>query len=281
MRLLIMLELFIGLIGLLWATPYAYKVIKLLPPGGTRRAWIGLLSLIVFFALAYLGYGLCLTQQNVDGWSVMVATVFMAGGGFVLLVTRLSLSAVEVVRRVAVLERENIMDPLMGVHNRRYFDRRLEEAVARSKRYDIPLSLLMIDVDHFKSVNDVHGHPCGDEVLAQLGRRLDRTARNTDLVSRYGGEEIAVLAPDTDLEGALVLAERLRERVAAEALADESHTADGAPLFKTISLGVAYLDAAITDGAGLVAAADAALYRAKHEGRDRVCHAPTEAQSKA
>jgi diguanylate cyclase (GGDEF)-like protein len=108
------------------------------------------------------------------------------------------------------LEELAAMDGLTGLKNRRAFEDRLEEEVARARRHGHPLSLILIDIDHFKSYNDTFGHPKGDEVLRHVGRLLMRLMRDTDFAARYGGEEFAIILPNTDREGAHQVAERLR-----------------------------------------------------------------------
>ncbi len=158
-----------------------------------------------------------------------------------------------------------IADHLTGVHNKRYFVARLAEEVLRARRHGRPFALVMLDLDHFKRVNDTHGHDAGDAVLRELGALLRALARGDDVPARYGGEEFAVLLPDTDLQGAHAFAERLRVRV--EAL---DVIVRGVRLPITASLGVALHSGGGTSGDDLVKAADEALYRAKQSGRNRV-----------
>ena len=167
----------------------------------------------------------------------------------------------------AELEASATTDGLTQLANRRHLDRRLAEEVERAHRYDAPLSVLLFDVDHFKRVNDEHGHAAGDAVLRALGQHLRDSVRIMDLTARYGGEELVVLAPSTPADSARVLAERLRVGIAALAI----ETGD-ATLSVTVSIGVATLTPA-QGGAALLAAADAALYEAKKSGRDRVVSA--------
>ncbi|QAY78007.1 diguanylate cyclase [Sphingosinicella sp. BN140058] len=153
-------------------------------------------------------------------------------------------------------------DPLTGLLNRGSFDLRLREEVERVRRHDAPLSLIMFDLDHFKAVNDSWGHPAGDEVLRRASAAAAGALRETDVLARIGGEEFAVILPQTDAQGALGVAERIRGAVAA---ARVSH--GGASIRVTCSLGVApCLD---DDREQLVARADEALYSAKRGGRDR------------
>lgn len=160
------------------------------------------------------------------------------------------------------------VDALTGLYNRRWFDEALPRFVKRFARGSQPLALLMVDVDHFKRVNDEHGHPAGDAVLVAVANTLRTAVRPTDLVARYGGEEFAVILPETTPKGAIGVAERLRTSVKKTTIKDSN----GAPLpGVTISLGGSVLDeVADTTATGLVAAADARLYKSKQAGRDRV-----------
>jgi diguanylate cyclase (GGDEF)-like protein/PAS domain S-box-containing protein len=164
----------------------------------------------------------------------------------------------------------------IGIANKQEFNRKIVEEIERLQRGGQPLSLLMLDLDHFKRVNDEYGHLAGDAVLAKVARVISETVRRIDTVARYGGEEIAVLLPGTDAEGALLLADRIRERV--ERLNVRFEEKD---IKVTISIGASTLEERHCrlqdDGiretlkAHLVARADAALYEAKQNGRNRVC----------
>ena len=161
-------------------------------------------------------------------------------------------------------------DPLTGIANRRQFDRRLDEEWARAQRHGLPLSLLLIDVDHFKRYNDRHGHPAGDTCLKRIASELQRCVRRPDeLLARYGGEEFLLLLPHTDATDALTVARRCLAAV------DEAALPHGdSPLGPrvTLSIGVATREVhtRLEEPLQLLHTADAALYRAKHEGRHRV-----------
>ena len=170
-----------------------------------------------------------------------------------------------------------ITDPLTGLRNRRYLDSRLEEAVAGARRESTPLACLLLDLDYFKRVNDTYGHLAGDEVLREVARRIQGAVRASDVCARYGGEELAVLLPDTRRAEAEALAERLRQVVCGAPIP----VATGRAITVTASIGVATVlpgphatiapeETAVRD---LLEAADQALFRAKAEGRDRVCNA--------
>jgi diguanylate cyclase (GGDEF)-like protein len=151
-------------------------------------------------------------------------------------------------------------DVLTGLANRRSFDAFLLESFTRARRYQRPLSLLTIDVDHFKSYNDTFGHPAGDEVLRAIAMVFGSIARETDLAARIGGEEFAIVLPETASGGAYSLAERIRASVADLRL--RRHV--------TVSIGIAVLSGSTPTSTALLEESDAALYRAKRGGRDRV-----------
>src|SRR5829696_1065475 len=165
------------------------------------------------------------------------------------------------------VERQATTDELTGLANVRAFVSIVERELERSRRFDTPLGLVMVDIDDFKLVNDTHGHQQGDEVLAQVARVLRTLSRELDAPARYGGEELAVVLPQTDAEGAALQAERMRAAV--EAL--EVPRVDGrGTLSVTASFGVASVPESALDRTELIAAADAALYRAKRAGKNRV-----------
>ena len=171
------------------------------------------------------------------------------------------------------VERQAVTDELTGLANLRAFLSRLEQEIERSRRFSTPLALVMLDLDHFKQINDEYGHQQGDEVLALVADVLRDFSRDIDAPARYGGEELAVVLPQTDSEGAEQLAERIREAV--ERLEVPRVDGGAGSLRLQASFGVASLPENAVDRAGLIAAADAALYRAKRAGRNRVERAET------
>ncbi|KAF0206277.1 MAG: PAS/PAC/GAF sensor-containing diguanylate [Gallionellaceae bacterium] len=158
-------------------------------------------------------------------------------------------------------------DPLIGIANRRYFVEMGEAEMVRSSRYDKPLSILMIDVDKFKEVNDVYGHQAGDVVLQALCETCKIVLRAVDIVGRLGGDEFAILLPETPPATALHVAERLRGAIENRAVDLEMHS----PLYFSVSIGCASRNAKDDNMDTILNLADKALYDAKRTGRNRVC----------
>lgn len=166
------------------------------------------------------------------------------------------------------LEESNQRDGLTSLYNRRFFDEQITRETLNARRHGWPMVVAMIDVDHFKRVNDTYGHPAGDEVLRRLATQLDGMLRSSDTLSRYGGEEFALILSHIDRAAAPLLMERLR--VAVEKLVVE--LPDGRRIRFTISIGAAELGEGMAPGQ-LISRADEALYAAKHGGRNRVSFA--------
>jgi diguanylate cyclase (GGDEF)-like protein len=161
----------------------------------------------------------------------------------------------------------SITDPLTTLPNRRYLEERLMEELNRSKRYDYPMSFLMIDIDDFKAYNDKNGHQAGDLALQITAHCLKSGLRAADVASRYGGEEFCILLPQTGLAEAGAIAERIRQRVST------THFPHGntQPLGRvTVSIGVSTFSEMINTSENIIAAADRALYQAKNKGKDRI-----------
>lgn len=231
--------------------------------------WLIAGILLVISVLAYL-VGIFIVQpldrlivgaSKVAGGDLAVDLPVTTGGEvgaltqvFNTMVTRLRIGRQE-------LEELSITDQLTGLYNRRHLGQALTTECERARRHGHPVSLLLLDIDHFKAYNDSHGHLAGDEVLRRVGQLLRETVRTGDCAARYGGEEFVVVLPNTGTDGAVDLAERLRQRMREEAFEGGTVTA---------SVGVTQSPTKGFTPESLIAAADEALYRAKREGRDRV-----------
>ena len=191
---IIIAPVIIGAIILIFSIVPVRKLITQLPDGVMKKNWYTLKGLIFFFIIGYCSYAISLVDQTASLADIVVSMIFFFGACFVWLVNSLSLKTTQDVHRMSMLEHENITDTLIDVYNRRYLDRRVEEEFERARRYGLPLAILMLDIDLFKKVNDTYGHQTGDTVLKNLGKLLVDTVRNTDIVARYGGEEICIIA---------------------------------------------------------------------------------------
>ena len=159
-----------------------------------------------------------------------------------------------------------VTDELTGLYNRRYFDRHLNVMLGKAQEQARDMALMILDIDHFKAVNDGHGHDVGDAVLREFSARLKRNIRGVDLACRFGGEEFVVLMPDTDTAQAEAVAERVRQAMAEKMF----EVGPGRPLAVTVSVGVSLNESRADTPESLIKRADVALYRAKREGRNRV-----------
>ncbi|MGZ8868651.1 MAG: GGDEF domain-containing protein [Thermoanaerobaculia bacterium] len=182
-------------------------------------------------------------------------------------VNRLERENLDLIVKHRILSENSSRDALTGLYNRWYVMDKIEAEINRSLRHGAPLSLMMLDIDHFKHVNDTYGHMAGDQVLQSVGKLLRESCRVYDVPGRYGGEEFCILLPETKLDNTSVVANRIRERLEVTGV-----DVPGASVIVTASIGVAGLDAHDTPltGAGLIDRADKALYSAKERGRNRV-----------
>ena len=167
------------------------------------------------------------------------------------------------------VERLSQIDGLTGVYRRGTFDERLSDEVTRAKTFKTTFGLMLLDIDHFKSLNDRYGHPFGDQVLKRMGELLNASVYETDFVARYGGEEFVVLLPRADPEGALRKAEIIRRAVEAEKFPLAFET-----IHVTVSIGIAHFPRDAGGPEELVSRADSAMYQAKSQGRNRVVACP-------
>ena len=194
---------------------------------------------------------------------LLVLLASLSLGGYFVLAWRLRRRIYQLYDRE---EHHATFDELSGAHNRRSFVKLGEWEIKRAQRHGHPLSVLMMDLDHFKQVNDAHGHDAGDCVLRQFGAVCSDNLRTEDLLGRVGGEEFAILLPYIDLDGALVVAERIRKDIS-----EHAYQINGEKYLEvTASIGVSTLDGEATSIEMLLKRADEAMYRAKLEGRNRV-----------
>jgi diguanylate cyclase (GGDEF)-like protein len=236
-------EAYYGQIGVLWAV----SVLGLLQVASTQTAFDYIAGLSVFFALtAY--YTRSISQRLLEGIRLQHANASLTAQ------LRTALQKVEL---------DAATDALTGHWNRRALDAALKQQLERHATYGKPFSILMLDIDFFKNINDEFGHMVGDDVLRAFAQRLREFLRSDDFCARFGGEEFVVLLPDTDLNKAMDLGERIRKEIAKDALLIEPKVQ------VTVSIGAAAIGQNMTINE-LFAAADAAVYLAKNEGRNQV-----------
>lgn len=240
------------------------SILGMLKAGPLHRSWLALVGLILFFILGYVVFGYVQLGSSLETIDLLVATILFLGACFVVGVAVLSRQTTISILRMVSLERDVVTDELTGLLNRRVLSSTLEGEIERAREQGLPLCVLLIDIDRFKLINDTYGHQAGDHVLRTIGRLISTLSRPSDFVARYGGDEILLIAPDTDLDGGSALAERIREGVANWPLEFTERTF----ISSTVSIGVA---AALDDGmSDLIQRADRELYRAKARGRNRV-----------
>ena len=265
----------VGVIILLGSLVTVKNIIRRLPLGGSRTSWYAMSALIILFVIGYLGYVVAFWDQHATALDLIVPGIFFFGACFVWLSSILALQTAMDVMRITVLEHESFTDPLTGVYNRRFMEQHLGEEVSKARRYKFDLAVLLLDLDYFKRINDEHGHQAGDQLLIEIGNLISNQLRDSDVLSRYGGEEFLVIAPNTAPPAATLLAERLRDHIQSHHFLQEFKGTQGMKIKVTVSIGVANFSETLTSEEALIRAADKNLYQAKEEGRNRVVDGKT------
>lgn len=268
----------LGFILLLVAYHRVGRLVELLRDQGP---WPSLRNLIAFFAVGYLVYFVFLVLEQPFDRDLIAAEVFFLSSVFILLVGRFAYQTIHEIMRLEEMEQLANTDELTTLFNRRAIMKLLEEEFWKARRFGFPLSLAMVDLDHFKDVNDHWGHLAGDVVLREVALTIKQRLRKIDVVGRYGGEEFLCVLPSTPLDGALITGERLRGFVRelrfrpggpnglepvgkGGSISEQDET-----VRVTVSVGVATVNGDLSRPEELIAAADTALYTAKQKGRDR------------
>jgi diguanylate cyclase (GGDEF)-like protein len=267
-NLLLQIVVLIGIVLLVSSLVPISSIRRMLQDGLPRRTWGALAALIVLAAggyLAFLWMNYTEGPNHHEDW--LVGITFLAAAVFVFSVCILSQSTARALARMDELELAVRMDPLTQVHTRGHILTLLAKECSRARFQTIPVSVLLLDIDGFKGINDNHGHMAGDCVLSRLGGTVVRAVRELDLIGRYGGEEFLVVLPNTTPFDALQVAERVRVAVG-DAMVE---VGDELLVQVTVSIGVSTSMTFRENCADLIAAADRALYQAKKSGRNRVC----------
>ena len=267
MKLVAVILILGGAIFLLLSLRPIMRIVKTLPDGSLQKQWKILGILVVLFMSGYIAYA-------IEAWfynpSHLVPSIFFCGGLFVYLVANLSEKTANDRRKIATLTQESITDSLMGIYNRRHFERCFHNEVDLcSQMPEHIFSLLLIDVDHFKKINDTYGHQRGDEILQSIASRVLGVARKSDIVARFGGEELSIIAPDCDVNESMQLANRIQEAINIAPM--PTSMPKQIPLNVHVSIGVATWQPNQST-CSLLSKADLALYRAKELGRNRIEH---------
>ena len=260
----------VGMVLLLVSLAVIRRLISHVSGEKIKGRWCFLQGLVCLFLAGYGYYAIAFGRAYGGPAELIVPVIFFFGAVFVLLVCRLSLQTAKDLKRVFVLEQENTIDCLTGVNNRRYLERRLNEEFSRVSRYGFPLSLVMLDIDHFKQINDRWGHHCGDQALKKLASLMRGSIRDADSLCRYGGEEFLLVLPHTEKTAATKIAEKLRQQIEHSELFCCDAETPPLPFRVTVSMGVADHLQGMDTVQALLERADNALYRAKSAGRNRV-----------
>jgi len=260
----------VGTIILIGSLVTVRKITRRLPLGSSRNSWNAMAALISLFVVGYLGYMIVFWNKHASLLDLLVPGVFFFGACFVWLSSVLALQTAMDVMRITALEHETLTDPLTGVYNRRFMEQRLREEVSKARRYHFKLAVLLLDLDHFKRVNDELGHQAGDQVLIEIGNLVNRELRDSDILARYGGEEFLVIAPNTEPSASISLAERLRKRIESHTFLTDFNKDPKLEIQITVSIGAANFGDSSNDEESLIQVADKNLYRAKHGGRNQV-----------
>ncbi len=260
----------VGIIILLGSLVAVRKLTRQLPAGRSRKNWFAMAGLIALFVVGYLGYLAIFWNQHIAMADLIVPGIFFSGACFVWFSTFIALQTTLDVMRISDLEHETFTDPLTGIYNRRFMEQRLAEEISKARRYSFQLSVLLFDLDHFKQVNDERGHQAGDQALIEISALVNEQLRDSDILSRYGGEEFLIIMPNTGPAEAPLLAERLRARIEAHDFLRNHEGIQQPELRLTVSIGLASFSDSSDNEEILIGNADRNLYQAKNEGRNRV-----------
>ncbi len=246
------------------------QLIKKLPMGKVRNSWQMLTYFIIGFIFAYAAYMLMLMTGQANLSSLVVPKLCFTAAAFILLLCFLTYQITRDIREAIAMDQASIIDPVLDIYNRRYFDRRIDEETQRSRRYKLPLSLILFEVDEFSNVVDQHGRLVGDVVLRKVSDFIMNTVRSSDIVARFDEHKIIVATTQTQDDMAEKLADRLRAEIEKLEIIRNSGEESAQALHVTVSGGVSCLLDSIKNGFELVDLAENALLQANKIGRNKV-----------
>ncbi len=246
------------------------QLIKKLPMGKVRNSWQMLTYFIIGFIFAYAVYMLMLMTGQAILSSLVVPKLCFTAAAFILLLCFLTYQITRDIREAIAMDQASIIDPVLDIYNRRYFDRRIDEETQRSRRYKLPLSLILFEVDEFSNVVDQHGRLVGDVVLRKVSDFIMNTVRSSDIVARFDEHKIIVATTQTKEDMAEKLADRLRAEIEKLEIIRNSGEESAQALHVTVSGGVSCLLDSIKNGFELVDLAENALLQANKIGRNKV-----------
>lgn len=255
-----------GIVFLILSIKPSFLIIKSLHKGKMRKKWYYMVVLIFFFILSYTALLFMFLYSKAYIRDNLLAVLLLAGSIFVALTCDLTLKTIKDIQKIHKLEEESIKDPLTKIYNRRYLERTLLIECDKSNRNKKPLSLLLIDLDDFKSINDKYGHKRGDDVLVKVASILLKHSRDSDFVARFGGEEMVVVISGSDKEGAYFLAERMRKEISETTIPGDKNVGDIKDI--TVCIGISTLKDCKSP-CNLIERADKAMYLAKSTGKNK------------
>lgn len=246
------------------------QLVKKLPLGEVRNNWKVLSFFIVGFAVGYAAYMFMLWSGKVSLEGITYPAVCLAVASFVLLLCFLTYQTTRDIGEAIAMDQASIIDPVLDIYNRRYFDRRIDEETQRSRRYNQPLSIILFEVDQFEDIAKKHGRLVGDVVLRKVSDFLVGSVRASDIVARYDEQKIVIATTQTKPDMAIMLADRIRGEIEKLDIlpSGEQNTLEG--LHVTVTAGVSCVEDRIKSGFDLVDVAEKAMSRADTEGYNRV-----------
>ena len=246
------------------------KVTRSLEQGGDRVRLVWLTLMVGLFAVLYIVFALFSTQTDDIDLILLTSIILFLGAVFVMIISQALTGAFGVVQSLELMEKRRISDESMGIYNRVYFDLRLKEAHSLAKRYHQDFSVMLLDIDYLDQISRSHGMEYTEKFLASLGKMIKSSVRETDIVARYGKEEMAILLPNTGLAGARTAVMKIRESVENKSFyLDDTSEINRVMVACTVSIGVATYVPAIKTADEIMHRADVALFKAKDKGRNQ------------